>query len=281
MIGILALAGRVVLVGYEKIVVKQLGSDTDSAAASFLFFILATAFLLPVVVIASPEIVLPPIMVATAAVYSCAFFLYVKALSMSDASLVGPLYNFNVFFLLILSAVFLSERVTATKVGGLIGLVAGASVINAGRGKRIPLKSLLSDRGAMLMILCSALMAVGRTLDGAVISKINPLWYAFVLYGLISGFLLLLTLATRQLGSAKEIFRAKTVSALSAGAVNAYSYVLLLVAFQSFEVSVVEPSTMLGAVVTVILARMVFGEKILSRLPGIAIMIGSTFLLFL
>ena len=67
----------------------------------------------------------------------------------------------------------------------------------------------------------------------------------------------------------------------AAGAVNAYSYVLLLVAFRSYEVSVVEPVTMLGTIVTVVLAWLVFKEKILPRLPGIIIMLISAALLFI
>ncbi len=155
MIGYLALAGRALLVGYEKIVIRQLGSEGNSAASSMLFFLLATLFLLPAVIVVSPKMVFPPIIVLTAVVYSCAFYLYVKALSMSDVSLVGPLYNFNAFFLLLLSAVFLGERVTVTKIAGLIGLVIGASILNMRRSRRVPLLSLLSDRGALLMILCS------------------------------------------------------------------------------------------------------------------------------
>ena len=281
MVGYLSLAGRILLIGYEKIVVKQLGEKANSAASSLLFFLLATLFLLPVVIIVSPPMVFPPIIVATGAVYSCAFYLYVRALSTSDASLVGPLYNFSLFFLLLLSAVFLGERITGTKVGGLIGLIVGASILNVRKGGGIPFASLFKERGAVLMILCSIFMAVGRTMDGALVHDVHPLWYAFILYAIISGFLLLLTLASKQAGNAVAILRNKPLYAAAAGGVNAYSYVLLLVAFKSLEVSVVEPATMLGTIVTVILARIVFKERIFSRLPGIAMMLVGAILLFL
>ena len=44
----LALIGRILMLGYERIVVKQLGNQSDSVGATFLFFSIATLFLAPI-----------------------------------------------------------------------------------------------------------------------------------------------------------------------------------------------------------------------------------------
>jgi transporter family protein len=52
----LALLGRIILVGYERIVVKQLGQRSNSVGAAFLFFAIATLFLLPFMLFAFTKI---------------------------------------------------------------------------------------------------------------------------------------------------------------------------------------------------------------------------------
>lgn len=78
---------RIVLLGYEKIIIKK------PINYSFAFYSSISSF-----------------------IYSFAFVLYVKSLSIANASLVGPLYNFNVFFLLILTFIFLGEKITYLKI---------------------------------------------------------------------------------------------------------------------------------------------------------------------
>ena len=95
----IVLAARVFVLGYEKIVIKQLGTGADRFAATFLFFVIGTVFLMPIAIVTSPELSFPPVMLLTGAIYAVAFLLYVRALSISEASLVGPLFNFNIFFL--------------------------------------------------------------------------------------------------------------------------------------------------------------------------------------
>ncbi|MGC9342611.1 MAG: EamA family transporter, partial [Bacteroidales bacterium] len=117
----LALAGRILMLGYERIVVKQLGQDSDSVGAAFLFFSIATLFLAPVLFFIDMPAdwsFLKWVFLA-AAIYSNTFVLYVRSLSLGEASLVGPLYNFNIFFLLILTSIFLGEEITWLKVGGI------------------------------------------------------------------------------------------------------------------------------------------------------------------
>jgi transporter family protein len=53
-----------------------------------------------------------------------------------------------------------------------------------------------------------------------------------------------------------------------------------LVAFTVIQVSVAEPTSMISMIITVILAKYVFGEQIRSRLVGAVIMLVGAWLLF-
>jgi len=76
------------------------------------------------------------------------------------------------------------------------------------------------------------------------------------------------------------MFKYRLKLGAAAGAVDCYSYLLLMFAITRIEVSVAEPASMLGMIVTVILAHFIFGEKIRKRLLGVVIMIAGAWLLF-
>lgn len=277
----LALAGRILMLGYERIVVKQLGNNSDSIGATFIFFFLATLFLGPVLLFerAPTDWTFLRWVLLASFIYSFAFILYVKSLSLGEASLVGPLYNFNVFFLLVLTAIFLDEAITMLKAGGIILLFYGTSYLNR---QKNPLKSfglLLTDRASVFMIICSLLMAFGRTIDGFAVRNVSPAVYSFLLYFGISFFLFIYILIGKRWHQTIDLLRKKPGPSVIAGAINAYSYLFLVFAFTRIDVSVAEPASMLSMIVTVVLAHYIFGEKIRDRIIAVFIMIAGAWLL--
>lgn len=278
----LALLLRILLVGYEKIIVKKLG-EGYAVEATLLFFLLATTFMAPSLMwvqIPTHFGFLSRVLVS-GFVYSIAFLLFVRSLAIGDASLVGPLYNFNVFFLVFLTAIFLNEPISAAKITGLILLVYGVSFLNRRPGLFHSFKSLLGERACLYMILCSFLMAVGRTIDGFVVREVSPLVYAFALYFAITTFLGIYVIASGKITSTLDLWKIRTKIALVAGFTNAYSYFCLLLAFRKIHVSVAEPASMLGSIVTVVLAHIIFKEHIRDRLTGVFVMLAGACFLFL
>ncbi len=277
----LALSGRILMLGYERIVVKQLGTNSDSVGAAFLFFSIATVFLVPVLFF----IELPSDwhfmwwVFLAAVIYSNTFVLYVRSLSLGEASLVGPLYNFNIFFLLILTAIFLDENINWLKITGIILLFYGTSYLNKQKNPVKSLKALFTDKACQLMILCSFLMAFGRTIDGYAVQRVSPVFYSFALYFTISVFLLFYILLKKRWSFTLELLKTKPVASSVAAFINAYSYLLLVIAFTKIDVSVAEPASMLSMIVTVILAHFIFGEKVRDRIVGVIIMIIGAWLL--
>lgn len=279
----LALAGRILLTGYERIIFKQAGRSFGSEEAVFIIFLVGTVLLLPFLPLAempSDFSFIVPALVSSL-VYSVQTVLYLRALHDGEASLVGPLYYFSLFFLLLLATAFLGESMTWLKAAGVGLLVYGASFLNRRGSLARSLKALLDHPACRLMLFSSALVAVGRTIDAFVVREVHPLVYTITLC-LFTDLFLFLHLAWRgKLGNAFTLFRRKPLLGVSAGAVDVFSYLLLMIAITRIEVSVAEPASMLGMVVTVVLARIIFGERIRDRLIGVSVMLAGVWLLFL
>lgn len=283
MLAHLALLGRIALLGYERIAVKKLGTGEDPTASTFLFFAIGAIFLLPFAFLAPwpPSSDFFLYAAASSLVYALAFWLYVRSLSEGEASLVSPLYNFNLFFLLILAFIFLGESLSPFKIAGMLLLFYGASFLNKKGSALSSLRSLFTIRACLLMLASSFFIAIGRVIDGFVVKSADPLAYSFFIYSGISLVLLIALAAKGKLKKAAGLAKRKPKWAIISSAVNAYSYLCLLVAFTAIEVSVAEPASMLGMAVTVILAGHEFKEKIKERLVGVLIMALGAWLLFL
>ena len=283
LISYLALLGRIVLLGWERILVKKLGENSDSISGTFLFFGLGTIFLVPTLLFV--DIVLNVSILTFVAlssiVYSIAFWLYVKSLSDGEASLVSPLYNFNVFFLLILAVIFLNEKITFFKVAGLIFLFYGVSFLNRKSNLFESFKAIFLDRPCQYMIIASLLIAIGRTIDGNAIKIVSPTLYAFYLNLGITVFLLGYILIKGNIMTTINLFKEKKKIATLSGGVNAYSYLLLLIAFTGIEVSIAEPTSMTAMIITVLLAGRILKENIKERIVGVAIMLIGLWMLFI
>ena len=279
----LALAGRIILLGYEKILVKQLGEDTESESATLLYFFISTIFFMPCMLWAPQPLNYNFVIysAASSAIYCLAFLLYVRSLSIGEVSLVSPLYNFNVFFLLLLTAFFLGEKITLLKITGLSVLLYGASFLSRQSGIISSLKAMFKNQACVLMIICSFFMAIGRTIDGFVLKTTDPLVYGFSIYLFMTVFLFFYILYKKKLDKSISLFMSRKSITLKAGAVNAYTYLFLLYAIAKIDVSVAEPASMLSMVVTVFLSKFLLNEDISGRLTGVLIMIAGAWALFL
>lgn len=281
-IAYLALAGRVLLTGYERIIFKQVGTGSGSTESVFLIFVTGTLLLAPFGFFVEwpTDWGFLWISALAALAYTVQTVFYIKSLSQGEASLVAPLYYFSVFFLLVLSVVFLGESFGVAKLAGLVLLVYGASFLHKKQSILHSLRALASDRACRFMILSSLLVALGRTLDTFMMRSVHPLVYTLAPCLFTDLYLFIWLMVTGKLGSAREMFRTKLMAGTVAGAVDCFSYLLLLIAIKRIEVSVAEPASMLGMVVTVVLAHFIFGERIRQRLLGVAVMFFGAWLLF-
>ncbi len=271
------------MLGFERIVVKKLGTGANPSAALMLFVGLAALFLFPfaiaIILKGNIDWLFLKYVATSSLIYAFAFLLYIKSLAEGEASLVAPLSNFNILFLLFLSIIFLSETLSVSKVVGFLVLLYGATFLNKQKNIYSSVKALLIDRPCQMMMISSLLVAVGRVIDKGNSTSASPVLYSFFLYLFIAiylGFFMFLK------GTAKEVFilfKDRPWVSLISGFINAYAYLCLLVSFKSIEVSIAEPLSMLSMVVTVILSSILLGEDIRYRIKGVIFMfVGAWFL---
>ncbi len=277
---LLALAGRILTLGVERIIVKQLGSRADALCATFLFFFLGALFLLPVVLYQHVDLwSIPSHAFVSGLFYAVAFVCYVRSLSLEDASLVSPLYNCNIIFLALIAFVFLDEPLSMFKGLGLALLLYGASWLNQTSSRQTSwlqsVLALLRNTGCQYMIAASLLIAVGRVIDKSNIQAASPLIYCLFLYVIIAAYVFVYIVIKRRTSGILRIMKEQPLTALSSGAINAYSYLFLLVAMTAIDVSVAEPVSMLGMVVTLLLSQWWLGEKVGRRWIAVCIMLGG------
>ncbi|MHB9059647.1 MAG: EamA family transporter [Bacillota bacterium] len=299
----LALLGRIILLGFERVFVKRLGEGRGSVETTFVFFGLAALYLLPVAAVFGPPS--PAFLryaVPSGVIYSLAFVFYVKSLTTGEVSVVSPLVNLNSLFLLALAAAFRGERFTPLKLAGTLAIIVGAALLQApgeprrrggrdGRGGGRDSRGGRSGGGrgfialihyppALAMAAYAALLAVTRIIDRGGIGVVSPATYALTIYSIIALCLGVYLAVRGRLGKAWALFVDRPVLALLAGVVNAYSYLLLMYAFVGLPLSVAEPVSSLSLFVTAYLGAVMFGEKVRGRLvPSALVVLGSWLLL--
>jgi len=278
----LAMIGRIVLLGLERIVVKQVGEDNNSIAVTVLFFGIGIIFLLPFVIgknISSFSFL--PYAFISSTIYSLTFVLYVKALSSGEVSLVTPIASFNILFLFLLSAVFLQEKISILKISGILLIFYGSSYLKPGSNLIQSLKSIVKEKPCLYMLLSTLLLAVGRTIDKFAAAEVSSIIYTFVIYSTITIILVIYLLCKKEVKEIPAVFRKKPALSTTSGIINVYSYMFLLIALKKIEVSVAVPLTMLSSLIAVILGKYIFKEKIRQRLIAAIIIITGSWLLLL
>ena len=287
----LFMSGRILLLGFEKISFKKLGENRDPAATLFVLSVLGVLFLAPFAVweyIAAPytpELSLVLAAALGAGVSFAGILLYIHALSQGEVSLVSPVYNFNVFFLLAMSVFFLGESFSLLKIAGMTILVWGSTFLNRSPGFGASLLALWRSKPCRHMIAASFFIALGRIVDTRMVGLLahNPptVAYAIILCAWSGLFAALVLFLRKQGHSGLALLRERPLASLAAGACNIYAYLCLLFALRGLEISLAEPLSMFGVLISVVLARFFYGEPIRDRLLGAAIMVAGAWVMFL
>ncbi len=275
-----ALTGRILLLGYERIAFKKAGMEKNSIISTFLLFFIPTFLLLPILFYYSWDFIVLLYAFPSSVIYTAAFLIYINVLSNYEVSLIVPFYNFNIFFLLILSILFLEDTFNTLKIIGIFMLFLGTTFLNKEARLLDSLKAVYNNRGCQLMILVSMLMAIGRVIDTFLIRTFNPGEYSIALYFLISFDIFIILLFTKKVKDIIPTFKSRYKEFLIGSGTNAFSYLFLLIVLTEMEVSVAEPLSMLSIILSIIFSYLFFEEKIKDRLIGGIIMsIGAVLLI--
>ncbi|MGM0641641.1 MAG: EamA family transporter [Thermotogota bacterium] len=271
---------RILLLGYERIAGKKISQGNNELLSSWGFFTTSFIMMAPFFYTLNFEIF--KIALISGTIYTMSFFLYVYALSNEDASIIAPLYNMNVIFLIITTSIFLDEKITIFKVVGSLLMLYGVSYLKKDRSLIESYKNIGRSKGAVAMLVSSGLMAIGRTIDGHFVKDISPVGYSVGIYLVVSLYFTILTLIKfKSIKPHLTLIKNKKYDMLAGGFTNAYSYIALLNAFKYIDVSIAEPVSMISSLVTAFFAKYIFNEKVSLRVVGTVILIAGAFIIYM
>ncbi|MDI6600815.1 MAG: GRP family sugar transporter [Thermoanaerobacteraceae bacterium] len=278
----LALAGRIILLGVERLIVKGLGNDGDNVDGVFVFFGLGALFLLPFAIDESPgDYTFILFALSSGLLYSLANIFYFKSLNIGEISLVTPIGNLNIFFLFILSVIFLHERFTSFKLLGIILIFYGTSTLKREGNFLKSLRAIINDRSCLYMLVYSFLVASGRIIDKSAGNRVSPMLYSFSVYVFVALIMFIYLMLNGRLKDIPLLIRNKPLYSIASGFTNAFTYLFLLIAIRTIEVSVAEPLSMLSTIVSVALGAFILKENVESRMMGVILTIAGGWLILL
>ncbi len=118
-----------------------------------------------------------------------AYTLYVKAIQISDLSLITPLTALTPLFLLVTSPLIVKEIPTLWDGVGVFLVVMGSYILNLQSQDTdylAPLKAMAMNKGSRMMIVVAFIWSITSTFDKIGVQNSSPLFWAIALFGYIA-----------------------------------------------------------------------------------------------
>ncbi len=201
--------------------------------------------------------------------------LYLKAIKLSDLSLVSPLATFTPLFLLITSPLIIGEFPTLFGLVGILLIVFGSYILNLKEKKKgvlAPFKALLNNKGARLMLLVAFIWSITSNFDKIGLQNSSPIFYGIAINIFITiGITPFIFLKSRK--NIKQIpknLKSLIPVGIFHGLMIAFHMIAISMTLVAYLISIKRTS----AVLSVLFGSLIFKEKGLKeRILGAVIMI--------
>ena len=291
-IGFLALLGRTVGLGLERPLIKLLGRDRNSIAATTVYFGFGELLLVPLILwqwLADPAYAgdiarwLPYALLA-GVIYAISFHVYVHGMSIGEVSLLAPLYSTMFIWLYAMDIIFGQARFGLIPLAGIAAVTLGVIFLNIEPGRPLlqvlnPL-NVIRQPGAPGMLIYSFGLALGRMVDKGAAEMAPPVLYAFISNApcVLAGIVILAWQG--KAGKLAALGRERFWIAVIGSFAGMYAYVLMLIALDYFNPSTVEPVTQLSVLLAVGLGAWWFREPLRARwAAALLVILGAVLLL--
>jgi len=207
-------------------------------------------------------------------------YLNIKALRISDVSVVSPMSQLTPAVLLVTSPLMLGESISLYGVIGVLLVVVGSYSIGITKEAGAisffgPIRALASDRGVRLALISSILYGVSSNIDKLGAQATDPFVWTFcsaiVIFGALSMFTFIQARSKFVLNS-EQVYLASIP-----GFTSGIGSLLQMIAITLWPVPYVIAVKRLSSLFSVITGALFFGEKnILPRMVGALIMVIGT-----
>ena len=213
-----------------------------------------------------------------------AYYLFLSSIRMSALSLTLPLLAFTPALTIVTSSMILDESIGSTGLVGVLLVTLGAYILNADLSDfRLfgPIKAVISDSGALRMLMVSIIWALTSTLGKSGVIIFGALQFGYILTAAIGVIFLAVGLFRVKFMSVPWVFDGRIgltflISAVFMSMQEVTHFMAVSMAPVPYMISVKRISMVIG----VIIGWKFFGESnIMSRLTGAVIMLGGVALI--
>jgi len=272
------------LVSLKDVILKKILGESNILIISLGFYLISIALIFPFLfIIDIPKLdltfwimclIILPFDISS-------LLLYYKAIKISPLSICMPFLSLTPFFLILTSFIILRELPDKSGLAGIVLVVLGAYVLNIHdikSGFFSPFKSILKEKGAILMILVAFIFSISSNMVKIAINHSSPAFFSIVYNSFLIPVLLILSLLNAR-SEFSQLIRYKKFILLG-GICLAGSIVLnnlaIKLALVPYFISVKRSSIIFD----IILGSIIFKEKnISSKLFGSFIMIAGIILI--
>lgn len=212
-----------------------------------------------------------------------AFTVYLRAIKISDLSIIAPITTFTPLFLLITSPLIVGEFPKPLGVMGVLLIVVGSYLLNIKekhQGHLAPFRAIVRDKGSRLALLVSFIWSLTSNFDKIGVQNSSPIFWGISIFFTIS--MLLLPIVLQK--SHRSLYKLQTGGwkLVVYGMINSVAMGCQMVAINLTLVAYVIAVKRSSALFSVILGKIVLKEKgIKERFLGAGIMVAGVFLITL
>ncbi len=271
--------------GLQGVWTKWITRHVSGPAASWAIF----AFAFPLLAVYLALQGLPPVepqfwpaLLTNVAINVVSFYLYVSAIQKGDLGLTYPLLAITPVFVLPVEWVLLGDLPGARGLGGIALVVLGVYVLNFSErraGLFAPFAAVLRDPGARRMLAVALIWSVSAVVDKVATISSSPAFYGTLESGLIA--LAFVPLVMRRGEGFRAALSRKTWWLLAVqGLLFALMFVVQMEAIQRTLAAYVISIKRSGAIVSVLLGALLFGEpRLRERLAGAVVILAGVLLI--
>lgn len=210
-----------------------------------------------------------------------AYILYLRAIKISDLSIVAPITTFSPLFLLITSPLIVGEFPQLLGIIGVLLIVLGSYLLNLKQkqqGYLAPFRAIITDHGSRLSLLVAFIWSISANFDQVGVQNSSPIFWAISVFFTISIILLPIVLYK----SHHNLYKLKTGGwkLVIYGMINSLAMGCQMMAINLIFVAYVISVKRTSVLFTVVLGKIILKEKnIKERLLGAAIMVSGVLLI--
>ena len=182
---------------------------------------------------------------------------FVKAYSIGEISIIGPLESLRPFFVVILAILFLQEIPTSSMILGTIFIVVGAMLLHFHKNMNLRLDS-VQLKPTLYILISTFLYGSNAIIDKKALAYIEPIAYAYFLFIALS---LFFGLYLRARGRKFDINLLKNRVIIAIGVLVVIGNVAIFLALKDASPNFVVPVQMTRSLYLAFLGFILLGEK--------------------